>query len=235
MHTLQLQFYGVLKQLAGKSRDELQFDDGETVAVVMQRIGAQFPAIAGVLTTVATVRGDEIIDDATTLHHGDTLGLLPPVSGGSVTQDAADNQRYLTAEPLSLDALLSETDDERAGALAIFAGTVRNMNDGLPVTGMTYEAHPALAVRVLQDLEREAREKFGVLHCRAQHRIGALALGETSVLIVVRSAHRAPAFDALRYVIEELKQRLPVWKQEHYVSADSRYLDGAPLKPDPKS
>lgn len=138
--------------------------------------------------------------------------------------------RWISDTPLDLAPLLNETEDHSSGALVIFYGTVRDENDGQPVHSMTYEAHVSLAEKVLREIEAEVLERFGVRRCRIQHRIGTLQLGEPSVLIVVRAAHRAEAYDASRYAIDEVKQRAPIWKEEHYVSGETRYLDGIPLQ-----
>jgi len=145
--------------------------------------------------------------------------------------------RWITTEPLDLAALIAETEDPSAGALVIFSGTVRNENDGLPVNGMTYEAHVPLAEKVLKELEAEVLARFPVSQCRIVHRVGPLALGEVSVYVVVRAGHRGEAFDAARYAIDETKQRVPIWKEEHYVDGASRYLEGTPLtrKEEPES
>lgn len=140
---------------------------------------------------------------------------------------------HISEAAIELDALLKETEDPRCGALDIFVGTLRDHNDGRDVVAMTYEAHEPLARATLQRLEAEVLESFAVHQCRIVHRVGRLALGEASVAIVVRSAHRADAFAGARYAIEELKKRLPVWKQEHYADGTSRYLDGVPLNADP--
>jgi molybdopterin synthase catalytic subunit len=137
---------------------------------------------------------------------------------------------WILDKPLELDPLLRETDDHSSGALVIFYGTVRDENDDRPVQSMTYEAHVGLAEKVLAEIEAEAIERFGVRRCRIQHRIGHLELGEPSVLIVVRAGHRAEAYAASRYAIDELKERAPIWKEEHYADGDSRYLDGVPLR-----
>ncbi len=137
--------------------------------------------------------------------------------------------RWVTEEPLDLNALLAETEDPGSGALVVFSGTVRDQNDGRSVSSMTYEAHVALAERVLQQIEAEALARFSARRCRIVHRLGPLALGEVSVYVVVRAAHRAEAFAAARYGIEAVKQRVPIWKREHYLDGDSRYLEGTPL------
>lgn len=138
-------------------------------------------------------------------------------------------ERYITHEPLRLERLLEETEDDGSGALAVFGGTVRDTNDGRPVNGMTYDGHPSMAAKALAELEREAKDRFGVRRCRIMHRIGPMTLGETSVWVVVRDAHRGPALEAARWAIDTLKERLPVWKEEHYIDGESRHLDGTPL------
>jgi molybdopterin synthase catalytic subunit len=138
--------------------------------------------------------------------------------------------KWVTDAPLDLDALLRETEDEASGALVIFSGTVRNVNEGRPVSGMTYDAHVDMAEKVLQEIEHEILARFPVRRCRIVHRIGPLALGEVSVYVVVRAGHRGEAFEAARYGIDEIKQRVPIWKVEHYIDGDSRYLDGTPLR-----
>lgn len=137
--------------------------------------------------------------------------------------------RWILDTPLSVDPLLHETEDAGSGALILFYGTVRDHNDGRPVEGMTYEAHISMAEKVLAEIESETLEKFAIRRCRIQHRVGRLVLGEPSVIIVVRGAHRANAYAASRYAIDELKRRAPIWKEEHYINGDSRYLDGMPL------
>ena len=144
---------------------------------------------------------------------------------------------WITTEPLDLAALIAETEDPATGALVIFSGTVRNENDDRPVDGMTYEAHIELAENTLKQIEQEVLDRFDVRQCRIAHRIGMLGLGDVSVYVVVRAGHRGAAFEAGRYGIDETKVRAPIWKEEHYIDGDSRYLDGTPLtrKDDPRA
>ena len=141
-------------------------------------------------------------------------------------------ERWITEEPLDLNALLDETADPACGAVVAFGGLVREQNEGRAVSGMTYDAHVTMAARTLEALEQEVLERFDVRRCRIVHRIGALKLEEASVWVVVRSPHRRAAFEAGQYAIDTLKERLPVWKEEHYVEGESRHLDGTPLAPD---
>ena len=136
---------------------------------------------------------------------------------------------HLTGQPLDVDALLRETENDRCGAFVVFGGVVRNHHQGRGVTGMSYSAYAPMAEKVLADLEVETRERFGVEECRIVHRIGDLAIGEASVLVVVRAAHRGDAFRAGEYAIDTLKVRLPVWKYDFYEDGTTGFQDGVPL------
>jgi molybdopterin synthase catalytic subunit len=138
--------------------------------------------------------------------------------------------KWLTEDRLDLDALLAETEDPSCGGVVVFSGDIRNHNEGRSVTGITFEAHETLASKAIEALEKEVLARFDVAQCRIQHRTGDIPVGESSVLIVVRAAHRAEAFDGCRHAIDELKERVPIWKREHYADGDSSYLEGKPLR-----
>jgi len=137
--------------------------------------------------------------------------------------------RRLTHAPLEIAALIEETGDGGSGALVVFVGTVRDVSDGRAVAAITYTAHDALCEKVLADLEANILHRFPVRRCLIRHRLGRLAVGEASVLIVVRSAHREVAWEASRAAIDELKLRAPIWKEEHLVGGGSRRVPGVPL------
>lgn len=132
----------------------------------------------------------------------------------------------ITQLPIDPTVVLTRVTSERDGAVLLFLGTVRCENDGRPVRGMRYDAYTEMAERVLLEIVAEAGMRFGIEGLHAVHRTGELALGDVSVAIAVASPHRDSAYEASRYVIEELKRRLPVWKHEHYVEGDSRWLRG---------
>ncbi|MDN3519672.1 molybdenum cofactor biosynthesis protein MoaE [Aquisalimonas lutea] len=135
----------------------------------------------------------------------------------------------ITREPLDVASLLGDTENDTCGAFVVFGGTVRNHHQGRGVAGMRYSAYEPMAERVLEELEEETRRRFGVAECRIVHRIGELGIGETSVLVAVRSAHRGDAFSAGQYAIDTLKERLPVWKEDFYTDGSRGYQDGTPL------
>ena len=122
----------------------------------------------------------------------------------------------LVDRPIDVLALIREVTDDSCGASVTFLGTVRDVNDGRPVSGIEYSAYRAMAEREMTLIVGEAAEKFGVTRLVIEHRVGSLGLGDVSVAVVVAHAHRAPALDANRYVIEQLKRRVPIWKLEQY-------------------
>jgi adenylyltransferase/sulfurtransferase len=127
--------------------------------------------------------------------------------------------------PLDLAAERARVEDPACGGYASFEGWVRDQNDGRAVERLEYEAYAELAVKEGERIVAEALERFGVRHARCVHRIGALGLGELAVWVGVSSAHRGEAFAACRYIIDEVKHRVPIWKKEHYVDGDSGWVN----------
>ena len=134
---------------------------------------------------------------------------------------------WITRDPIDAAVVLGLVGSDRDGAALLFLGTVRDHNDGKAVSGMTYDAYGEMAEKELAAIATEAAERAGTDQLAVVHRVGALEVGEASVAIAVSSPHRAEAYDASRYVIEQIKLRLPVWKRERYAEGGERWLDGA--------
>ncbi len=133
----------------------------------------------------------------------------------------------LSPEPLDPEALRRRLAHPQAGAFATFEGRVRNHNDDRPVVMLEYEAFAALAEKEGGRILTEAREKFAVLGAVCAHRTGRLQVGDLAVWIGVMAAHRAAAFEACRYIIDEAKARVPIWKKEHYAGGTSTWINCA--------
>jgi molybdopterin synthase catalytic subunit len=133
----------------------------------------------------------------------------------------------VSSEALDPDRLKRELAADAAGACVCFEGWVRNHNDGQAVDALEYEAHEALAVKEGQRILAEAVTKFSLHSAAAQHRVGSLAIGDCAVWVGVSSSHRGDAFEACRYIIDELKHRLPIWKKEHYEGGASGWINCA--------
>ena len=131
----------------------------------------------------------------------------------------------LVTEPIDAAALLHEVGAQASGATTLFLGTVRDVNDGRAVVGIDYSAYEKMAALELARIAGDAAARFGTDHIVVVHRIGTLGLGEVSVAIALSHAHRGPALDASRFIIEELKVRVPIWKQEHYADGTREWVD----------
>ena len=128
------------------------------------------------------------------------------------------------ADPIDVAAAARGVRTDRCGAVVTFAGVVRKFSDDdRPVSGLSYEAHEAMAAAEFERIAAEARDRFGPCEIAVVHRTGDLSVGEISVAVAVAAPHRGTAFDACEYVIDELKQRAPIWKKEHYTGGKSEW------------
>ena len=131
----------------------------------------------------------------------------------------------LHRDVIDAGALLRAVAAPANGALLLFLGVVREMNQGREVTGIEYAAYEPMAERELADIAREAAERFGTTYVAIEHRLGELALEDVSVGIAVGHAHRGDAYDVSRWIIEELKRRVPIWKREQYADGTREWVD----------
>jgi molybdopterin synthase catalytic subunit len=142
-----------------------------------------------------------------TLADGDEVALIPPVSGGAF---------LLSDEPLSLDRVVDEVRSDDAGAIATFTGTTRIVSRGRTVTHLDYEAYEGMAEQVMEEIASELRRRYELTGIAIHHRVGRVGIGETSVVIAVSAPHRGDALAACRDAIDQLKERVPLWKKEVY-------------------
>jgi molybdopterin synthase catalytic subunit len=133
----------------------------------------------------------------------------------------------ITSSPIDPEARKGELAYGTAGACVTFEGWVRNHNDGESVQALEYEAHAAIAEKEGEKILGEAKQRFAIEKAVCEHRIGKLAIGDCAVWVGVTAAHRGAAFDACRYIIDETKARVPIWKKEHYSSGATGWVNCA--------
>ncbi len=220
--------FGVLKEWLGASATTVELPDGATVGTLLERLsaGQAGPWPPRRLRGIAVSVNAEFAVPAHALSEGDEVGLLPPVSGGSSAPPARAPDRIaedravtiaLTREPIEVEGAISAAKRGENGAVVVFEGIVRNNTNGRQTLYLDYEAYEELAVRQMRQLAAEAIERFGIRDASIVHRLGRLQVGETSVLIAVAAAHRGPAFEACRWLIDSLKKTVPIWKKETFV------------------
>jgi MoaE-MoaD fusion protein len=230
-------FFGMLKDLAGKASDAVDLRDGASLQDLLAYYQAQIPRLSECLPSLALAVNQRYSDLDRKLKEDDEVALLPPVSGGA--RDIEDEKsakgelagativRDRIATQPTIDAIKRGED----GAVVIFEGIVRNQTRGRQALFLDYEAYEEMALAQMESLAVQACERFAIRDVRIVHRLGRLEIGETSVLIVVASAHRAAAFDACRWLIDTLKRTVPVWKKEHFTDG-AVWADGEPFPPE---
>jgi molybdopterin synthase catalytic subunit len=203
------------------------------VADLWSGLREQHPALAAYDGAIAIAVNQSFASSSTPLAPGDEVALLPPVSGGlpEPVLPLASAHTGLQREPIDSAALLAGIKQGEDGAVCLFDGVVRNHTRHRRTLYLEYESYPAMASAEMERLAMEALQRFPIRDLRIVHRVGRLEIGDTSVLIVVASAHRGAAFDACRWIIDSLKQRVPVWKKEFFEDG-TRWADGEAFPPD---
>ena len=133
----------------------------------------------------------------------------------------------ISSEPIEPESLKAALSAVGAGACVCFEGWVRDHNEGSAVTALEYEAHEIVAMKEVDKILGEARARFDIVEVDGVHRVGRLGIGDCAVWVGVSAAHRDAAFEACRYVIDEIKHRVPIWKKEHYRDGESGWVNCA--------
>ena len=227
-------YFGVLKDVLSSNGEVVALPEGATVAGLMELLrngnGIDHRAESAghpVWSALAVAVNREYATASAVLHDGDEVALLPPVSGG-VDRAGVPPTVVLTREPIDRDALVASLQQPADGAVVVFDGIVRDNTRGRKTLYLDYEAYEEMALPEMQKLAREAAERFAIDRVGMVHRLGRLEIGESSIVIVVTSAHRAAAFDACRWLIDTLKRTVPVWKKEHFADG-AVWTDGEPF------
>ena len=135
----------------------------------------------------------------------------------------------LTRHPIDTQRLIEEAARPDCGAINIFLGTTRNHHDGRNVLRLSYEAYEPMAGAALAEIERRVALDFEIETCTIVHRLGEVPIGEASVAVVIASAHRAAAFEASKWAMDELKRAVPIWKKEFFAEGDEKWVKGRRL------
>jgi molybdopterin synthase catalytic subunit len=213
--------FGPLKAAFGEGGEWRELAKGESVGGLLEMLRAEGRMGPTLLGSVAVAVNLEYVSVNRVLQDGDEVAILPPVSGGAdlvaLTRAVIDSASVQAAVKAGAD-----------GAVCVFDGIVRDNTRGRKTLHLDYEAYEEMALKQMRLLRAEAIEHFGVREVAIIHRLGRLAVGQTSVLIVVASAHRGAAFEACRFVIDTLKRTVPIWKREQFVDG-AVWADGEPF------
>lgn len=222
-------FFGILKDVLGRDADALSLADGATVHDLLAHYVSISPRVNDHLRSMAISVNQEFASATAPLRDGDEVALLPPVSGGNISDGSAPLVRIIRERIVPHD-IVPPLEHPEDGAIVVFDGIVRNHSRGRRTLYLEYEAYEQMALKQLRELAAEAIAKFKVRNTAIVHRLGRIEIGESSVLIAVFSAHRAPAFDACRFLIDTLKKTVPIWKKEFFEDG-AVWADGEPFPP----
>ena len=193
--------------MAGRNELTLDLPEGATVADALARLYEEFPRLKEAETTALLAVGVEFATRASQLREGDVLSLMPPLQGG------ADDEFLITDQPINPgEAAVSEVPAD-VGGVAVFWGVVRDAEEGNPIRALEYTAYQEMAEHQFRRILGEAHKKWPLQRIRVVHRLGKISVGESSLLVRVEAVHRSEAFAAAQFIIDELKQRVPIWKK----------------------
>lgn len=218
---IRVRYFALLRERLGVETETRRVAAGTTVGQLRRLIEAEHPDLAPLFGTSMLMRNHEYSLPQDEIAAGDEIAFIPPVSGGEVepSEGASDHVR-VTPDVLDTGALAAQVARDEAGAVAVFAGAVRNHARGRQVLWLDYEAYPEAAETQLWHIVREMRAQWPLEAIAIEHRYGKLGIGEISVVIAVSSAHRAAAFAAAQHAIERIKEIVPIWKKEAYADGE---------------
>ncbi len=245
--TVKVLFFGQLKDVTGRSEDQLDLADGSRLDGVFRHYAGLFPRLAAMASSIVLARNHEFAPLSSPVADGDEIAFLPPVSGGAASMnspapegnythqisDPKGNFFALTRLPIDSRALAERVKRGEDGAVIVFEGVVRNNSKGRATLFLDYECYEAMAIRKIAEIGGEIAASMPIGHIAMVHRLGRMEIGEASVSIVVSAPHRKPAFDAALEGINRLKKLVPIWKKEHFadgeVWVEGEWDDRAPV------
>lgn len=216
-----IKLFGLIKTLANNQGElAVTLSNGRRVQDLVTTLEAQYPKIGELIhqKRVLISVNQDIAHGETEIRDGDEVALLPPFAGGSASGGPDDAMLVrVQRETFSVDAEIDRVRarSTRIGGISIFLGTARDHSKGHEVSSITFEHYEGMAQKKLREIRERALKQFDVLEVLVLHRYGEITVGENIVLIVVGAEHRADAFKACRWCIDELKQITPIWKLEH--------------------
>jgi len=237
---VKVRYFGMLKEIAGRDQEVVELGAGSCAGDLFAQLQQRFPRLDAFRGSVALAVNLEYSDGKTVLRDNDEVALIPPVSGGAITDKPSPAEAALpplsehaqiVSEEIQTPSILTAIKRPEDGAVAIFDGIVRDNSRGRRTLHLDYTAYEPMALAKMEELAKQALGRFAIRDVRIVHRLGRLQIGESSVYIAVAASHRAPAFDACRWLIDTLKTTVPIWKKEYFQDG-AVWADGEPFPPE---
>jgi molybdopterin synthase catalytic subunit len=209
----------------GSSEIEIDVAEGSNLQGLQNTLSGKYPDLGPLWDRLALAIDGELVGSDALLREGAEVALLPPVSGGR------PGRAQIADAPIDLAALMNEVSPADCGATVLFIGTVRDHHQDRQVERLTYQAYRPMAEAALERIARELEATTEGLSVRIVHRLGDLAVGESSVVITTSAAHRVAAYEASRTALERLKREVPIWKREWYSNGEAAWREEELLGP----
>jgi molybdopterin synthase catalytic subunit/molybdopterin converting factor small subunit len=219
---VQVLFFGMLKDITGLTRVDLEMVPGSQLQSVYDHYAARFPRLAGLSSSIVMAQNRQFAPRTAALSDGDEIALLPPVSGGTdtvYTHEIRDPEGHffaITRQPIDERTVRRELLQGHDGAIVTFEGVVRDNTKGRKTRYLDYECYEGMAIEVMAQIGREIAASHSVSRIAMIHRLGRMEITEASVVVIVTSPHRKAAFDAALEGINRLKRTVPIWKKEYF-------------------
>jgi molybdopterin converting factor subunit 1 len=212
-----VRLFGSLREAVGEKELRITLAEGATVDDLSALLGREHPAVDEMRSRLRIAVNQDLVAGDHALRDGDEVAYLPPVSGGS----AGPPRCWLSEHALDVGEVIARVSGDDCGGLVTFLGAVRDHSRGQSIRHLEYEAYPPMAVAEMDRIAQEAAERWPGARVAIAHRTGHLEIGELAVVVAAAAPHRAEAFEASRYAIDTLKERVPIWKKE--VTTDGEY------------
>ncbi len=225
MITIHVLFLGPSRDLAGTESASLELADGATIAELRRFLSDRYGQLGGAMPSIRFAINEDFAVEAAVLNDGDEVALIPPVSGGSSHGVLVD----LVREPIAMGRVRAFVEGEPCcGAVVTFEGITRSEPDEQhgSIARLDYEAYEQMARRNLERMAGDASEKWHLRRVAMIHRLGPVPVGEASVVISVASGHREASFEACRWLIDTLKQDVPIWKKDVFEDGHTSWVEG---------
>jgi molybdopterin synthase catalytic subunit/molybdopterin converting factor small subunit len=203
-----VQFFSFLRDAAGGAEQSVALPEGATVNDLLAELYRQHPRLREAGATMLIAIGVEFARREDGLNDGDVVSLMPPLQGGS-----DGDELLLTDQPIAGQEATAGPVTGGVGGVVVFWGVVRDREDGQPIAALEYSAYRAMAEHQFRQLLDETKRRWPVQRLRVIHRLGVVPAGEASLLVRVEAGHRGEAFAAAQFIIDELKQKVPIWKR----------------------
>ena len=216
MINIKVRLFAALKEIIGKNSLDLQIPEGSSVGYAIASVERSYPAVKKIIGISKFAVNMEYADTEKKLDEGDEITIIMPVSGGLYSGAEKNIHIEITADKIDAAKALDFVSDVSAGSVLLFNGTVRDNDDGKPVEYLYYEAYEEMAVKEIKKLIEAAYDKYDILKVCVIHRTGKIDTGEISISIGVSSPHREDSYLASKFLIDSIKETVPVWKKEMF-------------------